>query len=119
MNENCRPSPCGIVCKTCLHLSEGCAGCFGGGGVEDCYIKECTGKRKIAGCWECLEFPCGRIERIDPAWVGLTLGLIESVAELGDSKYSELALKNIGEYAEYGDFRFKTKEEIKTLVRGD
>ena len=59
------------------------------------------------------------IQAIDPAWRGLTMGLVESIRELGDARYAELALQNIGEFAEYGDLRFKSPEKMKRMVVGE
>ena len=119
MDKHTKPAPCGIVCRTCRHLNEGCAGCFDGGGDEKCHIRACTAGKGIAGCWECDEFPCEHIQAKDPAWRGLTIGLVESIKEHGEERYAELALQNIGEFAEYGDLRFKSPEEIKQVVVGE
>ena len=49
---------------------------------------------------------------------GITIGLVQAVMKSGKGPYSERALKLIGEYAEYGDLRFKTPEEIKQILFG-
>jgi hypothetical protein len=118
MDPHTTPAPCGIVCRTCRHLNEGCAGCYDGGGDEACHVRACTAQEDMAGCWACETFPCQGVRDIDPAWRGLTIGLVRSVIALGEARYAELALRSIGEYAEYGDLRFKTPEEIEALVRG-
>ncbi len=118
MEENSKPAPCGIICRTCQNLLEGCGGCASGDGEVNCHIRFCTQMKKIAGCWECAYFPCRHIKDIEPAWRGLTIGLIEAIKHFGEKDYCKLALKNIGQYAEYGDFRFKTPEAIKKIIEG-
>jgi hypothetical protein len=49
---------CGLVCKLCNEGKSGsCAGCREKSG--GCSIKTCAEKRKLKGCWECSEYPCG------------------------------------------------------------
>jgi len=58
---------CGLVCDLC-HLAGECDGCrntaskcgthseqWGG-----CLHRRCCAEKKLDGCWECMEFPCGR-----------------------------------------------------------
>ncbi len=118
MKAEDRPAPCGIVCRTCNHRNEGCVGCFEGGGTEECHILDCASARGIRGCWECDAFPCDHLDQLDPAWRGLTIGLIGCVREVGEERFSELALANIGEFAEYGDLRFESPGQIRGLVLG-
>jgi hypothetical protein len=63
--------------------------------------------------------PCEHLQTLDPAWRGLTIGLLQTVADLGEEAYSEAVLRTIGEYAEYGDLRFKSAAEIRALLLGD
>ena len=119
MDTNCKPSPCGVICHTCFHLEDGCEGCFEGGGEEHCHIGNCTKAKNIAGCWECKYFPCTHIHSIEPEWRDLTIGLIESIKELGIITYSALAIQNVGRYKGYAKFRFKTPEQVKAIIRGE
>ncbi len=57
---------CGLVCTLC-HLSESCGGCKSGNNQcqrylsdSGCYQYNCCRERKLAGCWECDDFNCGR-----------------------------------------------------------
>lgn len=113
-----QPAPCGIVCKTCVHLATGCAGCFAGGGDEKCTIRRCAAAKAIAGCWQCDEFPCEHFEKLNPAWRGLNTGFVELIREIGEDEFARLALKNIGQHVDYGDLRFKSAQQAKDLVRG-
>lgn len=113
-----QPCPCGIVCRTCLHMKNGCKGCLDGGGTESCHIRDCTTAKNLTGCWECDEFPCTHMQQIDDAWRGLNIGLIQSIQTHGPANYAQLALQNIGEFREYGDLRFKTPEEIQAIIAG-
>ena len=117
MTKTESPSPCGIVCKTCIHRSTVCARCHDGGGEKDCHIRNCTTDKKIAGCWQCDGFPCGHLQTLDPAWKGLTLGLVEIIRELGGEEYRRLALENIGEFVDYGYLRFMSPEQTGELVK--
>jgi hypothetical protein len=118
MDKHRGPAPCGIVCRTCRHLGEGCAGCFDGGGDAACALRACAAAKAVPGCWVCADFPCEHVQHLDPAWKGLTVGLIESLKALGEDRYVDLAFENIGEGAEYGDFRFRSPEAIRRLVAG-
>ncbi len=119
MSDHRKPSPCGIVCQTCRHLNEGCAGCFDGGGDEKCHIRTCATGKGITGCWACNEFPCTYIQKLDPAWYGINTGFIQLIKEVGEDRFAALALSNIGQYVEYGDLRFKSPDEIRQLVLAD
>ena len=44
-------------------------------------------------------------------------GLIEIIRELGGEEYRRLALKNIGEFVDYGDLRSKSPEQTRELVK--
>ena len=57
---------CGLVCKFC-HLADNCEGCKTdknccGDRVSECgcYQYNCCIERKLNGCWECDDFPCGK-----------------------------------------------------------
>lgn len=64
-------APCGMNCGLCLHYLRAknkCPGCFSGrkvsGACIKCGIKLCK-KRKGEYCFDCEEFPCERIKRLD------------------------------------------------------
>ena len=64
-------APCGMNCALCLHCQRAlnkCPGCFSGRKVNNrpikCSIRLCK-KRKGDYCFECIEFPCERIKRLD------------------------------------------------------
>ncbi len=113
-----RPSPCGIVCDTCTHLTRGCAGCAKGGGDVSCILRDCTRQKSLSGCWACGEFPCPHFQHLDPAWQGVNLGLVEAMRELGEERFVALALQNIGLHIDYGDLRFRPADEIRQLIKG-
>jgi hypothetical protein len=54
---------CGLVCGMC-HLSAECDFCKNTASLcarsEVCYQRNCCIHRKLQGCWECAEFPCGK-----------------------------------------------------------
>lgn len=64
-------APCGINCGICLHYLRAenkCPGCFSGRKVNGrcikCGIRLCK-KRHGEYCFECDQFPCERIKRLD------------------------------------------------------
>jgi hypothetical protein len=64
-------APCGMNCGLCLHYlrtENKCGGCFSGRKVNGrcikCAIKLCQ-KRKGVYCYECEEYPCERLQRLD------------------------------------------------------
>jgi hypothetical protein len=64
-------APCGMNCGLCLHYLRAenkCPGCYSGrkvnGGCIKCGIKLCK-KRQGEYCFECSEFPCERLNRLD------------------------------------------------------
>jgi len=50
---------CGLACFLCSKY-ESCEGCRSGGceNREWCKNFNCCRERKLAGCWQCPEFPC-------------------------------------------------------------
>lgn len=64
-------APCGMNCGLCSHYLRAenkCPGCSSGrkvnGGCIKCAIKLCQ-KRKGEYCYDCEEFPCDRLKRMD------------------------------------------------------
>jgi len=54
---------CGLVCGRC-HLRAECDFCRNTASLcarsEVCFQRNCCIQRKLQGCWECAEFPCGK-----------------------------------------------------------
>ena len=54
---------CGLVCGRC-HLRAECDFCKNTASLcarsEVCYQRNCCIERELQGCWECVEFPCGK-----------------------------------------------------------
>jgi len=50
--------------------TEDCPGCMGGGGNPECAIRLCAKERGLAGCWECSEDPCEKLQEIDQGYAG-------------------------------------------------
>jgi hypothetical protein len=48
--------------------TQDCPGCMGGGGNPDCAIRLCAKERGLAGCWECGEAPCEKLQEIDQGY---------------------------------------------------
>lgn len=79
MPERIEPAmfaPCGMNClvcyKHCYHKKP-CAGCLKNdqGKPEHCRkcgIKDCVTARNIAYCFECSEYPCNRIKRLEKSY---------------------------------------------------
>ena len=69
-------APCGMNClvcyKHCYHRKP-CAGCLKSdqGKPEHCRkckIKDCVAKRQITYCFECPEYPCKQIKRLEKSY---------------------------------------------------
>ena len=79
MPEKIEPAmfaPCGMNClvcyKHCYHRKP-CAGCLKSdqGKPEHCRkckIKDCVAKRQITYCFECPEYPCKQIKRLEKSY---------------------------------------------------
>jgi hypothetical protein len=54
---------CGLVCGRC-HLRAECDFCKNTASLcarsEVCYQRNCCIQKGLQGCWECVEFPCGK-----------------------------------------------------------
>jgi hypothetical protein len=74
--------------------TQDCPGCMGGGGNPECAIRLCAKERGLAGCWECSEDPCEKLQEIDQGYpaaresrqkirdMGLKAWLAEQVAQV-------------------------------------
>jgi hypothetical protein len=57
---------CGLICGLC-HLAKDCSGCKSETNrcarylsETGCYQYNCCKERNLKGCWECVEFSCGK-----------------------------------------------------------
>lgn len=110
-------APCGLVCGLCKNATPekgSCPGCWHGGGDEKCEQRSCCATHKLDGCWQCAEFPCnkGHFSESDAAWSGVSLGSVECVKRYGLPTYLKRLMSRVGNVLEYGEYRFRTPEEI-------
>ena len=45
-----------------------CGGCLAGGGNPQCAIRICAKEKGFAGCWECTEVTCEKLQGIDQGY---------------------------------------------------
>jgi hypothetical protein len=96
-------APCGMNCGLCLHYLRAenkCPGCASGrkvnGGCIKCAIKLCP-KREGKYCYECKEYPCDRLKRMDKRY---------------KEKYGMSEIENLNMIKEKGiDFLMKSEEK--------
>jgi hypothetical protein len=70
-------APCGMNCLTCyahVRAKKPCEGCLVGdtnktNRCKTCKIKTCAGERGLAWCFECPEFPCAPVKRLDRSYI--------------------------------------------------
>ena len=110
-------APCALVCGLCKNATPekgSCRGCKAGSGDEECEIRPCCAERQLDGCWQCTDFPCdkGHFSASDTVWSGVCLGSVECVMRYGMSAYLKRLVAKVGTVLEYGEYRFKTPEEI-------
>ena len=110
---------CGLVCSVCLHATGGCVGCRNGGGDADCHQRTCCKKKALDGCWQCDAFPCDRGYFASEAWRGVCVGFIRTIADRGIDAFTEIVASALGAVVDYGDYRFKTPQEVRALLEGD
>ena len=58
---------CGLFCGTCQCYADSCDGCLSDRLNEYCAkchwgFRTCSAQHGVTWCWECPEFPCGRLE---------------------------------------------------------
>ena len=71
-------APCGMNCKVCYkHCfnKKLCAGCMESGSgkpehCRKCRIKDCVRSKNIKYCFECSDFPCKHIKRLEKSYNG-------------------------------------------------
>jgi len=59
---------CGLFCGTCQAFPQYCGGCLSNRVAASCVrcshgFRDCAKEHQVAWCWECAEFPCGRLEQ--------------------------------------------------------
>lgn len=116
-------APCGLVCGLCKNTTPekgSCPGCKSEGGDAKCHQRLCTREKQLTGCWECGEFPCdnGFFAKSDHTWRGLCVGSIQRIKQHGVDAYLQRLVSRVGNVVEYGDYRFKTPEEIARAFCG-
>ena len=107
---------CGLVCGVCKHTEKGCPGCRNGGGDESCHQRACCVENALDGCWQCDGFPCDKGFFADDAWKGLCIGSIQCIKDMGREAFVERVESGMGQSVEYGDYRFKSAEDVRTLL---
>jgi hypothetical protein len=112
---------CGLVCKVCKNTVKPpnpCKGCRSGGGDPNCFQRICWLRKGIEGCWECKNAPCeyGYFAPSNEAWTGICRGFIQFIKKVGLREFIRLVENKLGRIVEYGDFRFKTEQEIIVLL---
>ncbi len=108
---------CGLICGVCKNTEKGCQECRSGGGAEDCYQRRCCLEKNIDGCWQCAIFPCEKGFFADEEWKGLCIGFVQCIKDKGIEEFVSLVQSKLGKMIEYGDFRFKKKQEIATMLQ--
>ena len=110
---------CGLACGLCGNTSKGCKGCSSNGGAADCHQRACCLEKGFDGCWQCEHFPCDKGFYADDAWKGLCIASVQCVKDNGLQAYVDLLTSRLGTDVDYGDYRFKDAEEIRTIFCGD
>jgi hypothetical protein len=94
---------CGMNCGLCLHYLRAenkCPGCFSGRKVNNrpikCGIRLCK-HRKGEFCFECIQFPCERLKRLDKRYK-LKYGMseienLENIRDKGIEKFVKIECK--------------------------
>lgn len=92
-----------------------------GGGADDCYQRNCCLQKEIECCWQCESSPCdkGFSDPNDKVWSGLCRGFISCIKFRGIEEFAGLVQSRLGKTIEYGQFRFKSEEEIVESVLQD
>lgn len=68
-------APCGMNCAVCYRRlgSKPCKGCLCGdegkpASCRACSIRACTERKGVRYCFQCPEFPCGRLKALDKSY---------------------------------------------------
>ena len=117
---------CGLVCKLC-HLADKCDGCKSdqnccGRNLSElgCYQYNCCVDKKINGCWECKDFPCGEDMFSDSHDIRLR-AFVRCAKEEGIEKLAEYVLVNQEKGIKYGHQKdydgLNSEEEVLKLLK--
>jgi hypothetical protein len=52
--------------------AQDCVGCLAGGGNPGCAIRICAREKGLAGCWDCAEATCEKLQEIDQGYPGVS-----------------------------------------------
>lgn len=74
--ENIMFAPCGMNCKVCYkhcYHKKPCGGCLKGDNgkpehCRNCKIKECIKEMGVSYCYECTEYPCKQIKKLEKSY---------------------------------------------------
>jgi hypothetical protein len=117
---------CGLICKLC-HLADKCDGCKSdknccGRHLSEigCYQYNCCVDKKINGCWECEDFPCGEDMFSDSHDIRLH-AFVRCAKEEGIEKLAEYVLVNQEKGIKYGHQKdydgLNSEEEVLKLLK--
>jgi hypothetical protein len=116
---------CGLICDFCDE-NAGCScksenNCGKRLSKEGCYQYTCCTEKKISGCWECADFPCGKdmmaIHRIkNRAFVKCIKedGLERFIGYLKTNKENGVVYHRTGVI---GDYDLTTEDEVLEMLR--
>lgn len=74
--ENSMFAPCGMNCLVCYkhcHHKKPCAGCLKNSAgkpehCRQCQIKDCCQEKGLTYCYQCSQFPCPKIKRLEKSY---------------------------------------------------
>lgn len=103
-------APCGMTCTYCyVHhkLKKPCLGCRQSdsnkpNSCRHCKIKACVEEKRLQFCYECKEYPCPLIKRLDKSY---------------RTRYQESLIQNMKEIEEIGIESFLEKEKVRLKCR--
>jgi hypothetical protein len=85
--------------------TQDCPACKGGGGPPQCAIRICAKEKALAGCWECPEDGCDKLQGIDQA-TPMAPENRQHIREAGLKAWlEEQAAKVAGGFSYYDEYR--------------
>ncbi|MFZ2539505.1 MAG: DUF3795 domain-containing protein [Oscillospiraceae bacterium] len=122
MNREKGIAYCGLACCVCAE-NETCAGCRNDGCKDKDWCKNyrCCKEKKINGCWECSNFPCGG-SMLDKMRI---CAFAEFIKEYGETELMDCLDRNEKSGLVYhyknelvGDYdKPQSKIKIRTLIK--
>jgi len=117
---------CGLLCNLC-HLAIDCSGCKTENNTcarylseTGCYQYNCCKERDLNGCWECVDFNCGK----DMFSVSHDLRLrafVRFIKDEGLEKFGKCIIENERNGIKYGHQKdydgFETEEDVIKLLK--